>query len=101
MLPPAPTREILRQVRELVAAGYREVTLLGQTVNSYRWPSPESEGGEVSFAELLRSVARIDGLERVGGHAAPSKQRSCHAQVCEIVGGRRGVHRVHPGCSTR
>src|SRR5690242_19643557 len=34
----AAPREILRQVRELVEAGYREVTLLGQTVNSYRWP---------------------------------------------------------------
>jgi tRNA-2-methylthio-N6-dimethylallyladenosine synthase len=61
----AAPREILRQVRELVAAGYREVTLLGQTVNSYRWPSPEADGGEVTFAELLRSVARLDGLERI------------------------------------
>ncbi len=61
----AAPREILRQVRELVAAGYREVTLLGQTVNSYRWPSPEADGGEVTFAELLRSVARIDWLERI------------------------------------
>src|SRR5438105_1052402 len=30
-------REVLRQTRELAAAGYREVVLLGQTVNSYRW----------------------------------------------------------------
>jgi tRNA-2-methylthio-N6-dimethylallyladenosine synthase len=59
----AAPREILRQVRELVAAGYREVTLLGQTVNSYRWPS--EDGNEVTFAELLRTVARIDGLERI------------------------------------
>jgi tRNA-2-methylthio-N6-dimethylallyladenosine synthase len=41
------------------------VTLLGQTVNSYRWPSPEADGGEVTFAELLRAVARIEGLERI------------------------------------
>jgi tRNA-2-methylthio-N6-dimethylallyladenosine synthase len=59
----AAPREILRQVRELVAAGYREVTLLGQTVNSYRWP--DEAGGEVTFGELLRAVARIDGLERI------------------------------------
>jgi tRNA-2-methylthio-N6-dimethylallyladenosine synthase len=51
-------REVLRQARELVAAGYREVVLLGQTVNSYRWE-------DVTFAELLRAVARIDGLARV------------------------------------
>jgi len=54
----ASPREILRQVRELVDAGYREVTLLGQTVNSYRWE-------DVGFAELLRAVARVDGLERI------------------------------------
>jgi tRNA-2-methylthio-N6-dimethylallyladenosine synthase len=53
-----PPREVLRQVRELADAGYREVVLLGQTVNSYRWE-------DVTFAQLLRAVARIDGIERV------------------------------------
>jgi tRNA-2-methylthio-N6-dimethylallyladenosine synthase len=53
-----PPREVLRQVRELAAAGYREVVLLGQTVNSYAWE-------DVSFAELLRGVARVDGIARV------------------------------------
>jgi len=53
-----PPREVLRQVRELAAAGYREVMLLGQTVNSYVWD-------ETTFAELLRAVCRIDGIERV------------------------------------
>lgn len=51
-------REILRQVRAYVEAGYREVVLLGQTVNSYRYE-------DVGFAELLRAVARVDGLERI------------------------------------
>jgi len=54
----APPREVLRQVRELADAGYREVTLLGQTVNSYAF-----EG--VTFAELLRAVAKIDGIDRI------------------------------------
>ncbi len=54
----AAPREVLRQVRELAAAGYREVMLLGQTVNSYRFE-------DVTFAELLRAVARVDGIERV------------------------------------
>jgi len=53
-----PPREVLRQVRELADAGYREVMLLGQTVNSYRWD-------DVTFAQLLRAVARVDGIERV------------------------------------
>ncbi|TPV93460.1 MAG: tRNA (N6-isopentenyl adenosine(37)-C2)-methylthiotransferase MiaB [Myxococcales bacterium FL481] len=51
-------REVLRQVRQSAAAGYREVVLLGQTVNSYRY-----EG--VSFADLLRATAEIDGIERI------------------------------------
>jgi tRNA-2-methylthio-N6-dimethylallyladenosine synthase len=51
-------REVLRQVRALAEAGYKEVTLLGQTVNSYRWE-------DVRFSDLLRAVARVDGIERV------------------------------------
>jgi tRNA-2-methylthio-N6-dimethylallyladenosine synthase len=53
-----PPREVLRQVRELAAAGYREVVLLGQTVNSYGFE-------DVTFAALLRAVARVDGIERI------------------------------------
>jgi tRNA-2-methylthio-N6-dimethylallyladenosine synthase len=51
-------REILRQARALVAAGCKEIQLLGQTVNSYRYE-------EVGFAELLRAVAAVEGIERV------------------------------------
>jgi len=54
----ASPREVLRQCRELVEAGYREVMLLGQTVNSYVYE-------DVTFAQLLRAVAKIDGLERI------------------------------------
>ena len=50
--------DILNEVREIAEAGRTEVTLLGQTVNSY-----ESDG--VVFHELLRSIARIDGIRRV------------------------------------
>lgn len=50
--------EILAEVRELVAAGVPEVTLLGQTVNSY-------EHGEWNFPRLLREVARVEGVRRV------------------------------------
>ncbi|MDR0907884.1 MAG: tRNA (N6-isopentenyl adenosine(37)-C2)-methylthiotransferase MiaB [Rikenellaceae bacterium] len=51
---------ILREVRELFEAGYREVTLLGQNVNSYSW-----NGGVVGFPELLKMVASISPLLRV------------------------------------
>jgi tRNA-2-methylthio-N6-dimethylallyladenosine synthase len=54
----AAPREILRQARAMVADGYREVVLLGQTVSSYRWE-------DVGFADLLRALAEIEGLERI------------------------------------
>jgi tRNA-2-methylthio-N6-dimethylallyladenosine synthase len=53
-----PPREILRQARAMAAAGYKQVQLLGQTVNSYR-----HEG--VGFAEILRAVAEVEGIERI------------------------------------
>ncbi|HSZ84166.1 MAG TPA: tRNA (N6-isopentenyl adenosine(37)-C2)-methylthiotransferase MiaB [Polyangia bacterium] len=53
-----PPREVLRQARAMAAAGYKEVQLLGQTVNSYRHE-------DVGFGDLLRAVATIDGLERI------------------------------------
>ncbi len=53
-----PPREVLRQARELAAMGYSEITLLGQTVNSYVYE-------DIDFADLLRSVAQIDGLKRI------------------------------------
>jgi tRNA-2-methylthio-N6-dimethylallyladenosine synthase len=50
--------EILAEVRGLVDQGVTEVTLLGQTVNSYVWD-------DVSFPALLRDIARVDGIRRV------------------------------------
>ena len=51
--------EVLAEVERLAAEGVREVTLLGQNVNSY--------GRDVgsSFAELLRAVDDVDGIERI------------------------------------
>lgn len=51
-------REILRQTRNLAERGVPEVTLLGQTVNSYQY-----EG--VDFADLLKAVSEVEGIERV------------------------------------
>jgi len=53
---------IQREAKELFENGYREVTLLGQNVDSYNW---KNESGVVGFPELLEKVALIDPLLRV------------------------------------
>lgn len=55
---------ILREARELFVAGYREITLLGQNVNSYHW-SGNAGNVETDFPTLLRQVAAIDPRLRV------------------------------------
>jgi tRNA-2-methylthio-N6-dimethylallyladenosine synthase len=53
-----PLAELVRQVRTAVAAGFREIVFLGQTVNSYH-------DGEHDFADLLRAAAEVDGVLRL------------------------------------
>ena len=52
---------ILEEVRKLADAGYSEIQFLGQTVNSYRDPTPK----RMSFAELLVAAAGVQGIRRV------------------------------------
>jgi tRNA-2-methylthio-N6-dimethylallyladenosine synthase len=56
-----PSAKIIAEIEALAARGVIEVMLLGQNVNSYGKLTP----GELSFAELLRRVDAIDGLERI------------------------------------
>jgi tRNA-2-methylthio-N6-dimethylallyladenosine synthase len=55
-----PMADILAEVQTAVAAGAREVMLVGQTVNAYREPSTGAD-----FADLLEAVVATDGLERL------------------------------------
>jgi len=58
-----PLPELVAEVEALVADGVREVTLLGQNVNSYGRDLPKPQ--RATFAELLRAVADVDGLWRL------------------------------------
>ena len=58
-----PLDDILLEVAQLAEQGVREVNLLGQNVNSYLGAT--HDGGTCSFAELLRYVASIDGIDRL------------------------------------
>jgi len=54
---------IVKEAQELFDKGYREVTLLGQNVDSYKWKSEDEEN--ISFAQLLELVAQVNPLLRV------------------------------------
>jgi tRNA-2-methylthio-N6-dimethylallyladenosine synthase len=58
-----PTDELVAEARALAADGVREVTLLGQNVNSYGRDLPRER--RTSFAELLTRIDAIEGLERI------------------------------------
>ena len=64
-------RDIIEEVKKLAKEGYKEITLLGQNVNSYlrverekNIPFEEYQGVN-SFATLLRTINKIDGIERI------------------------------------
>ncbi|MDF5526858.1 tRNA (N6-isopentenyl adenosine(37)-C2)-methylthiotransferase MiaB [Vibrio parahaemolyticus] len=58
-----PMDDVLFEIAQLAEQGVREVNLLGQNVNAYR--GPMHDGEICSFAELLRLVASIDGIDRI------------------------------------
>ena len=58
-----PLDDVLFEIAQLAEQGVREVNLLGQNVNAYR--GPMYDGDICTFAELLRMVASIDGIDRL------------------------------------
>jgi tRNA-2-methylthio-N6-dimethylallyladenosine synthase len=56
-----PSDKIIEEVKILVKAGVKEITLLGQTVNSYG----RDKKGELSFTQLLEKINEIEGVERI------------------------------------
>src|SRR5699024_4916869 len=52
-------KSIVKEAQDLYQAGYREVTLLGQNVDSYKFKPKDEQGETVNFAQLLEMVAEV------------------------------------------
>ena len=82
---------ILREVGDLAAMGYKEVTLLGQNVDSYCWKT--DEGGVTGFAALLEAVAGVSPDMRVRFSTSHPKDMSdealhvmaSHGNICKSI----------------
>ncbi|MGV8984185.1 tRNA (N6-isopentenyl adenosine(37)-C2)-methylthiotransferase MiaB [Clostridium sp.] len=71
--------DIIREIKTMVAEGYKEITLLGQNVNSYgKGLSPE-----INFAQLLRRINDIEDLERIRFMTSHPKDLS--VDVIEVI----------------
>lgn len=78
--------EIFAEVRQAVAEGFKEITLLGQNVNSY--------AGGMTFAELLTAVDKIAGVERLRFMTSHPKDLSDEL-IAAIAGGRHICEHIH------
>ncbi|MDH5298391.1 MAG: tRNA (N6-isopentenyl adenosine(37)-C2)-methylthiotransferase MiaB [Desulfobulbaceae bacterium] len=72
--------DILVEVEHLAASGIREVTLIGQNVNSYGLDHPAT--GRRTFPELLRAVAAVDGIVRLRFTTSNPKDLSDELMAC-------------------
>lgn len=82
-----PSAEIVAEIQKLAESGVREVTLLGQNVNSYGL----KVAGETDFAGLLRQVATVDGIGRIRFTTSHPKDISpalvaCFAEIPKLCG---------------
>jgi len=77
---------ILSEAKELFDKGYREVTLLGQNVNSYSW---ENNGQQTSFYELLEQVAAVNPLLRV--RFATSHPKDISDELLKTIGKHHNI----------
>ncbi len=79
--------EILREVRELVAKGYKDITLLGQNVNSYG----KDGGADYDFADLLRELDEIEGDYWI--HFMTSHPKDATRKLIDVMASSRHVAR--------
>ncbi|MFT4603352.1 MAG: tRNA-2-methylthio-N6-dimethylallyladenosine synthase [Rhodothermales bacterium] len=81
-----PVASILGECRELVDGGFKEVTVLGQNVNSYRY---DDNGAAVSFAELLHRISLISPELRI--RYSTSHPKDCSDDLLHVHAERENV----------
>ena len=82
-----PFDDVIAEVAALAAQGVREVTLLGQNVNAWRGAI---DGAPADFAELLRYVAELEGIERIRYTTSHPREFSrrlidAHAEIAKLA----------------
>lgn len=81
-----PSVSILDEIKALVDGGYKEVTVLGQNVNSYR---SDEGGGQVDFAELLYRISLLSDDLRI--RYSTSHPKDCSTDLLHVHAERPGV----------
>ncbi|WP_394802417.1 tRNA (N6-isopentenyl adenosine(37)-C2)-methylthiotransferase MiaB [Megasphaera butyrica] len=85
-----PIADIVREIEEIAKEGYKEITLLGQNVNSYGLDLKDG----TDFSALLQAVDRIDGIERVRYMTSHPKDMT-FAMIDAIADSRKVVNHMH------
>ena len=85
-----PIADIVREIEEIAKEGYKEITLLGQNVNSYGLDLKDS----TDFSALLQAVDRIDGIERVRYMTSHPKDMT-FAMIDAIADSKKVVNHMH------
>lgn len=84
-----PVEDIVNEIKQLGADGFKEITLLGQNVNSYG-----KDSGDTDFAGLLQEIDNIDTIERI--RYMTSHPRNMSEQVVKVVAdSKRICHQFH------
>ena len=85
-----PIADIVREIEEIAKEGYKEITLLGQNVNSYGLDLKDG----TDFSALLQAVDRIDGIERVRYMTSHPKDMT-FAMIDAIADSKKVVNHLH------
>ncbi len=87
-----PEKDILREVEKLLKEGYKQITLLGQNVNSYA--GLDENGNKVSFAKLLADIDSFEGKYRV--RFMTSHPRDLSSEAIDVITNSKHIcHGIH------